>query len=967
MASADASVIICITCRSTITVNSIADDTTSGTRNESEKPFDSHDVHIDGFEITGVLGRGGMGVVLSGVQTSLGRNVAIKLLADEFTENRMFVDRFEREAKALASLSHPNIISVYDRGRSGSTYYFIMELVPHPQHDDVPDLTSFIRKQPSPLNDVLRYTSQIANALEHAHNNGIVHRDIKPSNILLDPHNNVKIADFGIASLKKVNQEESQLTALSTTMGTLDYMAPEQRKDAANVDGRADIYSFGIMLYEMLTGILPEGAYTPPSQVRDDLSSAWDQLIENMLRPTPSHRLQNASDITHFLETLNSNSPLAETNSCVSCGRHFQEQLEFCPECGASQFTVCETCDAKFSVSDEYCTDCGNNLWEQSKLERFLADARSQLESANHRESPLKERYESAFQAILILSKSKRLGKTSAPQDSLIKDSNKLLGVLGMQYAQELRHQNNLGLALEILESTIDASSDSENAEQFLKKIQNYVQDLDIRKQEAFAEGNLTAGIRFLTTQVELFPDNPQLGQDLEKYSNNVNSVTNITRDQIPALVKSNKWWEVNGILHTLSEYDFQIKGFQKLEEQTKKQLRAAEDTIPKIKDLIDKGLFELSKSRINKALMLVSDHPELLALQEKVLNDASDSNRHQASISESTIPTKALPPTTVEDSTAVSSSRTDLLKAIQESNNVKEADKKQRAGFNTLICLLIIVPILHYGLQFVSDSIVAGIEWSFVQRSPAWQYGIRHGVILLGLSISVIYLRNYSPRFRWSRWFGLISTWSIALIASVTHEFPSNTSNSTTFVLLAFHYQLLGAGYCLLLYDFMTDELKTYIKLFGISAFAAGILALTHEDIHADLYLRPATWLVSWLVVFGIIRRWLPSMILITIGGFATLIANGFLRSNVPFLNDYGNVLTIAGYSLISLFFLTRVNFIGYVLTIMMTALLFSPITPAFPPSVTLCWICTAGVVLVHNEHIFKPRLAKSPNATIS
>ena len=233
----------------------------------------------------------------------------------------------------------------------------------------------------------------------------------------------------------------------------------------------------------------------------------------------------------------------------------------------------------------------------------------------------------------------------------------------------------------------------------------------------------------------------------------------------------------------------------------------------------------------------------------EKVLNDAGDSNRNQASISESTIPIKALRATTLEDSTAVSSRRTDLLEAIQESKNAKKAGKKQRAGFNTLICLLISVPILHYGLQFVSDSIVAGIEWSFVQRSPAWQYGIRHGVILLGLSISVIYLRNYSPRFRWSRWFGLISTWSIALAASITHEFPSNTSNSTTFVLLAFHYQLLGAGYCLLLYDFMTDELKTYIKLFGISAFAAGILALTHEDIHSDLYLRPATWLVSWLV----------------------------------------------------------------------------------------------------------------------
>jgi len=252
---------------------------------------------IPGFELREILGRGGMGEVWKARQVSLGRTVAIKLLPPKLARDPEFVARFEKEATALASLSHPNIIQIIDRGMAGAHYYFVMEYVEGRSLREVMHAT---RLSPA---DALRIVAQICSAIDYAHDQHIIHRDLKPENILLDARGHVKVADFGLAGFRGPDTDQ-HLTATSVAMGTLNYMAPEQRRDAKNVDGRADLYSLGVILYELLTGELPLGRFKLPSERRPGLDLRVDQIVVRSLEPEPEQRYQRASAIGSALEAL---------------------------------------------------------------------------------------------------------------------------------------------------------------------------------------------------------------------------------------------------------------------------------------------------------------------------------------------------------------------------------------------------------------------------------------------------------------------------------------------------------------------------------------------------------------------------------------------------------------------------------------------------------------------------------------
>ena len=254
------------------------------------------------YELLELLGRGGMGAVYKAKQKDLERLVAIKILPPQASEDPQFAERFSREAKALAMLNHPHIVGIHDFGEVDGMFYIIMEYV------DGSDLRKAIKAGDMNPDSVLQVVPQICDALHYAHGKGLVHRDIKPENILLDSSGKVKIADFGLARLLGSELPEWTLTATEHMMGTVKYMAPEQMEGAHQVDHRADIYSLGVVFYEMLTGELPIGRFASPSE-KGTLDERVDDVVLKTLEKEPERRYQDAGEIKSDVENLASEPP----------------------------------------------------------------------------------------------------------------------------------------------------------------------------------------------------------------------------------------------------------------------------------------------------------------------------------------------------------------------------------------------------------------------------------------------------------------------------------------------------------------------------------------------------------------------------------------------------------------------------------------------------------------------------------
>ena len=251
------------------------------------------------LEILELIGRGGMGAVYKARQPALDRLVALKILPPESGRDQAFAERFVREARALAKLSHPNIVAVYDFGKAGDFFYFVMEFV------DGVNLRQMEQAGKRTPAEALAMIPKICDALQFAHEEGVVHRDIKPENILVDKKGRVKIADFGLAKLLGKAPSDVTLTRSGQAMGTLNYMAPEQMEKPLTVDHRADIYSLGVVFYEMLTGELPLGRFAPPSQ-KAQIDVRLDEVVLKTLEKEPERRYQHVSEVRTDVEKISS-------------------------------------------------------------------------------------------------------------------------------------------------------------------------------------------------------------------------------------------------------------------------------------------------------------------------------------------------------------------------------------------------------------------------------------------------------------------------------------------------------------------------------------------------------------------------------------------------------------------------------------------------------------------------------------
>jgi predicted Ser/Thr protein kinase len=242
------------------------------------------------LEIISLIGKGGMGAVYQARQPGLDRIVALKILPPQTAGGPGFVERFNREARALAKLNHPNIVAVYEFGQVNGLPYFIMEYV------DGLNLRELERAGKLSPREALQIVPQICEALQFAHDEGIVHRDIKPENILVDKKGRIKIADFGIAKILS-GAPQVDLTGTQGTLGTPHYMAPEQMEKPTMVDHRADIFSLGVVFYEMLTGELPLGKFAPPSSRKVEVDVRLDDVVLRALEKDPDRRYQHASQV----------------------------------------------------------------------------------------------------------------------------------------------------------------------------------------------------------------------------------------------------------------------------------------------------------------------------------------------------------------------------------------------------------------------------------------------------------------------------------------------------------------------------------------------------------------------------------------------------------------------------------------------------------------------------------------------
>lgn len=281
---------------------------------------------IGDYEIIDLLGKGGMGAVYRAVHRHMDRTVALKVLRPEISRDSRLKQRFQREVKAAARLSHPNIVAAFDAREENGVYCLITEFI------DADDLLTQVRRDgPLSAGDAMEVILQTARGLEYAHRQGIIHRDIKPANLLRDEAGTVKILDMGLARVEQspVDDDQTDLTATGMMMGTAEYMSPEQARNTKNADARSDIYSLGCTLYFLLTGqpiyrgetaidtILAHDDRPIPPLPRDsshDDRQALDRLFQRMVAKNPEDRFQSMTELIAALEPLQADTPQATTS-----------------------------------------------------------------------------------------------------------------------------------------------------------------------------------------------------------------------------------------------------------------------------------------------------------------------------------------------------------------------------------------------------------------------------------------------------------------------------------------------------------------------------------------------------------------------------------------------------------------------------------------------------------------------------
>ncbi|MFT5328194.1 MAG: sulfatase activating formylglycine-generating enzyme [Planctomycetaceae bacterium] len=342
----------------------------------TDADFDMEVVDLSSrYTIEGALGKGGMGEVLLATDTRLKRQVAIKRVLGHMAQSRTAVLRFLTEAQSIAALNHFNIVQIYDYGRDKDGPFLIMEYV------DGGSLLDRCREGALPLEEAVELTCQLCDGLGKAHDAGIIHRDIKPANVLLTEDDVPKLTDFGLA---RQDSEDSGMTVTGAVLGTLDFMSPEQRKDAALTDHRSDLWSLAATLYQLVTG-------KSPKIIRfNDVPQALQDVLGKALEEEKEDRYQTAIEFRDALQAslqVDASLPTAVdlgAGECSQCHTKNEPSRKFCRDCAASLQSVCLQCEKPILVWDKVCGECGGTQSELLEIHRLaMSELREGAEVAH--------------------------------------------------------------------------------------------------------------------------------------------------------------------------------------------------------------------------------------------------------------------------------------------------------------------------------------------------------------------------------------------------------------------------------------------------------------------------------------------------------------------------------------------------------------------------------------------------------
>jgi hypothetical protein len=593
-------------------------------------------LELPGFELLHIVGEGGMGAVVAARRLDDDSQVAVKVLPPSLSQNTSLVRRFQREADAMDKLRHPHIVGIIARGRSGPFLYFIMEYVLGPEGRPVNLRQQCAAGLPSEAN-VLRWATQIVDALGYAHAKGIIHRDIKPSNILLDEKGEAKVADFGVASAT-FDASATVITRATSAVGTPLYMAPEQYADPKKIDHRVDVYSVGMLLYELLTGDLPLGVYDPPTHRRPGLNPTWDKIVGRALQSDPQRRFADMASFRDALTRLEKGEERDTAPSvvfagelhCPSCKNAVRPADAVCRTCSHPLFAHCPECGATNTRINLACVACNIDLVPLWKVRRLWESADELLERANGEGEPAVLQ-QCAERAISELTQASRLSVHADQSLARLEAAGKTTAALSWRCAQLALEAKDLSSAMHYCRRVLAYSPKAEAPRRTLDRCEARRRSILETSQEHVAGKRLKTALEELQTGAMLFPKDEEIRAELTSLRERVSEASLAVRDRLPRLERAKKYREIAVLVDRLERIGVPAKPLIGVKRRTYEALAKAAQHTVEARALADTHTFTRARAAVNKALAIVADDQdarEVLAAidrHEKLLGGAAD------------------------------------------------------------------------------------------------------------------------------------------------------------------------------------------------------------------------------------------------------------------------------------------------------------------------------------------------------